>query len=193
MTQMNSSTEKPFASLRREHLVTARPGTGSRGKAAAAARRRAVERRQLTVVFCDLIGSTALFERLDPEEVGETMRGFRQCCAEQIEAAGGFVAQFQGDGVIGYFGYTEANESNAERAVRAGLDMSGWCRSCPRTAPRSFRRGSGLQRAWRLSAIRMAAGPGWNRAPWARRCISRRVCSRLRCPIRSLSHTARGA
>jgi class 3 adenylate cyclase/tetratricopeptide (TPR) repeat protein len=75
------------------------------------------------VVFCDLIGSTALFEQLDPEEVGETMRGFRQCCAEQIEAAGGFVAQFQGDGVIGYFGYTEANESNAERAVRAGLDI----------------------------------------------------------------------
>jgi class 3 adenylate cyclase/tetratricopeptide (TPR) repeat protein len=75
------------------------------------------------VIFCDLIGSTALFEELDPEEVGELLRSFRQCCAAQIEAAGGFVAQFQGDGVIGYFGYTEASESNAERAVRAGLDI----------------------------------------------------------------------
>ena len=97
--------------------------TASRARTAATVHGRAVERRQLTVIFCDLIGSTAFFEELDPEEVAELMRSFRLCCASQIEVAGGFVAQFQGDGVIGYFGYTEANESNAERAVRAGLDI----------------------------------------------------------------------
>jgi class 3 adenylate cyclase/tetratricopeptide (TPR) repeat protein len=97
--------------------------TVSRGRTAATVHGRPVERRQLTVIFCDLIGSTAFFEELDPEEVGELMRSFRLCCASQIEAAGGFVAQFQGDGVIGYFGYTDASESNAERAVRAGLDI----------------------------------------------------------------------
>ena len=158
--------------------MTVRPATGSLGKASARARGRAVERRQLTVVFCDLIGSTALFEQLDPEEVGETMRGFRQCCAEQIEAAGGFVAQFQGDGVIGYFGYTEANESNAERAVRAGLDIV-------RRVPALPAHG-----ATKLET-RVGIATGRNRAPWARRCISRRVCSRSRCPIRSSSRTAR--
>jgi hypothetical protein len=103
--------------------VNVRQVTASRARTAATAHGRPVERRQLTVIFCDLIGSTAFFGELDPEEVGELMRSFRLCCAGQIEAAGGFVAQFQGDGVIGYFGYTEASESNAERAVRAGLGI----------------------------------------------------------------------
>ncbi|HLG47858.1 MAG TPA: AAA family ATPase [Reyranella sp.] len=81
------------------------------------------ERRQITVVFCDLIGSTALFGELDPEEVGEVLKAYHKCCADCIEAAGGFVAQFQGDGVIGFFGYTETTESDAERAVRAAIDI----------------------------------------------------------------------
>jgi predicted ATPase/class 3 adenylate cyclase len=81
------------------------------------------ERRQITVVFCDLIGSTALFSELDPEEVGEVLKAYHKCCADCIEAAGGFVAQFQGDGVIGFFGYTETTESDAERAVRAAVDI----------------------------------------------------------------------
>jgi class 3 adenylate cyclase/tetratricopeptide (TPR) repeat protein len=88
-----------------------------------AARSRASERRQLTVLFCDLISSTGLFGDFDPEEVGALLRSYHECCAQRIEAAGGFVAQFQGDGVIGYFGYTHASEDNAERAVRTALEL----------------------------------------------------------------------
>jgi class 3 adenylate cyclase/tetratricopeptide (TPR) repeat protein len=84
---------------------------------------RSPERRQLTVMYCDLVASTALFAELDPEEVSEILRTYCQCCADHIEAAGGFVAQFQGDGVIGYFGYAKASESDAERAVRAALHL----------------------------------------------------------------------
>jgi class 3 adenylate cyclase/tetratricopeptide (TPR) repeat protein len=84
---------------------------------------RAPERRQLTVMYCDMVDSTALFTELDPEEVAEVLRAYCQCCAEHIEAAGGLVAQFQGDGVIGFFGYTRATESDAEGAVRAALEL----------------------------------------------------------------------
>jgi class 3 adenylate cyclase/tetratricopeptide (TPR) repeat protein len=86
-------------------------------------RPRPVERRQLTVLFCDLVGSTEFFAELDAEEMAELLRCYLHCCAECIEAAGGFVAQFQGDGVIGFFGYTRASESDAERAVRAALGL----------------------------------------------------------------------
>ena len=88
-----------------------------------AGRSRSVERRQLTAVFCDLIGSTTLFTQLDPEEVRELLRSYQKCCADQIEAAGGFVAQFQGDGIISYFGYVQASESDAERAIRSALAL----------------------------------------------------------------------
>lgn len=82
-----------------------------------------MERRQLTVLFCDLIGSTAMSTSLDPEEEGEVLREYHRCCADRIIKAGGFVAQFQGDGVIAYFGYHQASESDPERAVRAALDL----------------------------------------------------------------------
>ena len=88
-----------------------------------AGRSRSVERRQLTAVFCDLIGSTTLFTQLDPEDVRELLRSYQKCCADQIEAAGGFVAQFQGDGIISYFGYVQASESDAERAMRSALAL----------------------------------------------------------------------
>ena len=84
---------------------------------------RSVERRQLTALFCDLIGSPALHAQLDPEEAYELLRSFQQCCAEQVQLAGGFAAQFQADGIVSYFGYTQASESDAERAVRAGLAL----------------------------------------------------------------------
>jgi class 3 adenylate cyclase/tetratricopeptide (TPR) repeat protein len=77
----------------------------------------------LTVLFCDLIGSTAISTSLDPEDEGEVLREYHRCCAERITMAGGFVAQFQGDGVIAYFGYHQASESDPERAVRAALDL----------------------------------------------------------------------
>ena len=81
----------------------------------------AAERRQLTVMFCDLVGSTAMSARLDPEDIREMIAAYHQCCASIIERGGGFVAKYMGDGVLGYFGYPQAHEHDAERAVRAGL------------------------------------------------------------------------
>jgi len=86
---------------------------------------RPTERRQLTVMFCDLVGSTALFAKLDPEDIRDMLRAFLRCCRERIEAGAGFVAQFQGDGVVGYFGYTDASEDSAEQAIRSALDITG--------------------------------------------------------------------
>src|ERR1700756_2637798 len=81
------------------------------------------ERRQLTVMFADLVGSTALSTRLDPEDLQEIMGAYHRCCAEQIEKFGGFVARYMGDGVLAYFGYPRADEDDAERAVCAGLAL----------------------------------------------------------------------
>src|SRR5215468_3758073 len=81
------------------------------------------ERRQLTVMFCDLVGSTALSGRLDPEDLRGIIGAYHRCCAETIERNGGFVAKYMGDGVLAYFGYPHAHEHDAERAVRAGLNL----------------------------------------------------------------------
>jgi class 3 adenylate cyclase/tetratricopeptide (TPR) repeat protein len=81
------------------------------------------ERRQITVMFVDLVGSTALSARLDPEDMREIIGAYHRCCAEQITKAGGFVAKYMGDGVLAYFGYPQAHEDDAERAVRAGLAL----------------------------------------------------------------------
>ena len=80
------------------------------------------ERRQLTVMFCDLVGSTALSARLDPEDLRAVIGAYHRCVAAVIERAGGFVAKYMGDGVLAYFGYPRADEHDAERAVRAGLN-----------------------------------------------------------------------
>src|SRR5262245_14389586 len=81
------------------------------------------ERRQLTVLFCDLVGSTALAAKLDPEDLRDVIRGFQGCCAAVITQMGGHVARFMGDGLLVYFGYPQAHEDDAERAVRVGLDL----------------------------------------------------------------------
>jgi class 3 adenylate cyclase/tetratricopeptide (TPR) repeat protein len=81
------------------------------------------ERRQLTVVFCDLVGSTALSARLDPEDLRGIIGTYHGRCTELIERNGGFVAKYMGDGVLGYFGYPQAHEHDAERAVRAALNL----------------------------------------------------------------------
>ena len=81
------------------------------------------ERRQLTVLFCDLVGSTALSARLDPEDLRAVIGAYHRCCAAVIERAGGFVARYMGDGVLAYFGYPRADEYDAECAVRAGLAL----------------------------------------------------------------------
>lgn len=81
------------------------------------------ERRQLTVMFCDLVDSTALAEQLDPEDLRTVLQAYQQCCVEIIDRFGGHLAKFLGDGVLAYFGYPRAHEDDAERAVRAGLDL----------------------------------------------------------------------
>jgi class 3 adenylate cyclase len=81
------------------------------------------ERRQLTVMFCDLVGSTRLSASMDPEDLREIIRAYHQTCAEVITKTGGFVAQYLGDGILAYFGYPQAHEDDAERAVRAGLAL----------------------------------------------------------------------
>src|SRR5713226_267696 len=81
------------------------------------------ERRQLTVMFCDLVGSTALSERLDPEELRDVVRAYQQTSAAVIDRYDGHIAQYLGDGVLVYFGYPLAHEDDAQRAVRAGLGI----------------------------------------------------------------------
>ena len=82
------------------------------------------ERRQLTVMFCDLVGSTAMSARLDPEDMREVVGSYHRLCADLIAKAGGFVAKYMGDGVLAYFGYPQAHEHDAERAVQAGLALA---------------------------------------------------------------------
>jgi predicted ATPase/class 3 adenylate cyclase len=82
------------------------------------------ERRLLTVMLCDLAGSTALSERFDPEDLRGIIDSYYRCCTELIQSNGGFVAQYVGDGVLAYFGYPRAHEHDAERAVRAGLALA---------------------------------------------------------------------
>src|SRR5262252_4014886 len=81
------------------------------------------ERRQLTVMFCDLVGSTELSVRLDPEDLRAVIGSYHRCATAVIERAGGFVAKYMGDGVLAYFGYPRADENDAERAVRVGLAL----------------------------------------------------------------------
>ncbi|HTI75660.1 MAG TPA: AAA family ATPase [Mycobacterium sp.] len=81
------------------------------------------ERRQLTVLFCDLVDSTPLADRLDPEEWREVVRAYQDVCAKIIARFDGHIAQYLGDGLLVYFGYPRAHEDDAQRAVRAGLGM----------------------------------------------------------------------
>jgi class 3 adenylate cyclase/predicted ATPase len=83
----------------------------------------AAERRQLTVMFCDLVGSTALSARLDPEDLREIIAAYHRTVAEIIEEFEGFIARYMGDGVLAYFGYPRAHEDDAEQAIRAGLRL----------------------------------------------------------------------
>jgi class 3 adenylate cyclase len=84
----------------------------------------AAERRQVTVMFSDLVGSTALSARMDPEDLREVISAYqKKCIAGTVARFGGHVAKYMGDGVLVYFGYPQAHEDDAERAVRAGLEL----------------------------------------------------------------------
>jgi class 3 adenylate cyclase len=81
------------------------------------------ERRQVTVMFSDLVGSTALSARMDPEDLREVISAYQKCVAETVQRFGGFVAKYMGDGVLVYFGYPQAHEDDPAQAVRAGLAL----------------------------------------------------------------------
>jgi class 3 adenylate cyclase len=89
------------------------------------------ERRQLTVMFCDLVGSTALSTRFDPEDLRELIGAYHRCVADTVGRFDGFVAKYMGDGVLIYFGYPRAHEDDAERAIRAGLAVVEAVRKLP--------------------------------------------------------------
>jgi class 3 adenylate cyclase/predicted ATPase len=94
------------------------PGTPAAAPASSA------ERRQLTIMFCDLVGSTELAARLDPEDLREIITAYHRTVSEVVARFGGFVAKFMGDGVLAYFGYPQSHEDDAERSVRAGLAIA---------------------------------------------------------------------
>jgi class 3 adenylate cyclase/tetratricopeptide (TPR) repeat protein len=102
----------------------ANPPTEERPATPAAALRGEAERRQLTVLFCDLVGSTALTTRLDPEEMGAVLRRWHDEITRLIAHFGGYVARFLGDGVLAYFGWPRATEDDAGQAIRAGLAIA---------------------------------------------------------------------
>jgi class 3 adenylate cyclase len=81
------------------------------------------ERRQLTVMFCDLVGSTALSTGMDPEDLRDVITSFQNRCSAAIRRYDGFVAKYMGDGILFYFGYPRAHEDEVERSARAGLDI----------------------------------------------------------------------
>ncbi len=152
------------------------------------------ERRQLTVMFVDLVGSTGLSARLDPEAMSEVLRGYQNAVAGEIARLEGYVAKFMGDGVLAYFGWPRAHEDDAERAVRAGLAIvaavarltaGGERAGLPRRhrhraggGGRSGRRGCGAG-ARRSSATRPTWRPGCRRWPSPGRWWSPRRTRRL--------------
>jgi SAM domain (Sterile alpha motif)/Adenylate and Guanylate cyclase catalytic domain len=108
---------------RRKMLAAITEMTGTAPAAPAPTPQDMAERRQVTVMFTDLVGSTALSARMDPEDLREVISAYQKCMAETVSRFGGFVAKYMGDGVLVYFGYPHAHEDDAELAVRAGLEL----------------------------------------------------------------------
>jgi class 3 adenylate cyclase len=106
-------------------------------------------------MFSDLVGSTALSARMDPEDLREVITAYQKCVAESVQSFGGFVAKYMGDGVLIYFGYPQAHEDDAERAVRAELDLVAAVSALKSHAPLQTRVGiaTGLVVCWRSDRI----------------------------------------
>ena len=104
-------------------LAAAAPATPETTAGAEPKPQDAAERRQVTVMFSDLVGSTALSARMDPEDLREVISTYQKCVTETVRRFGGFVAKYMGDGVLVYFGYPQAHEDDAELPVRAGLEL----------------------------------------------------------------------
>src|SRR6476660_247708 len=104
-------------------IAALRPSSDLNTATSAPSQEDRAERRQVTVMFSDLVGSKALSARMDPEDLREVISAYQKRVAETVQRLGGFVAKYMGDGVLVYFGYPRAHEDDAERAVRAGLDL----------------------------------------------------------------------
>jgi class 3 adenylate cyclase/predicted ATPase len=111
---------RAIAELKGDETATSKPAAEP---FAPSVQRDTAERRQVTVMFSDLVGSTALSARMDPEDLREVISAYQKCVAETVRRFSGFIAQYMGDGVLAYFGYPEAHEDDAERAVQAGLEL----------------------------------------------------------------------
>jgi class 3 adenylate cyclase len=118
------------------------------------------ERRQVTVMFSDLVGSTALSARMDPEDLREVISAYQRCVAETVRRFGGFVAKYMGDGVLIYFGYPEAHEDDVERAVRASLALIGAVATLPSVEPVQVRIGVATGLVW----LEILSGPARRRS-----------------------------
>jgi len=121
--------------------LKAMPAAEAAARDAGSAAAREAERRQVTVMFCDLVGSTALASRLDPEDVREILAAYCRCCADLIMKGGGFVARYMGDGVLAYFGFPHAHEDDPEQAVRAGFALIDAVGALPAPQPLQVRIG----------------------------------------------------
>ena len=145
--QVSSSLQPPTPQILNSELQSSQsPDAGHRTSDAGQA---AAERRQLTVLFCDLVDSTALSAQLDPEEYREVVRSYQHTNAEIIERYSGHIAQYLGDGLLVYFGYPVAHEDDAARAVRAGLEIIAAIEEKVLSLP--------VEQAFSLYAARMAA------------------------------------
>jgi class 3 adenylate cyclase len=112
----------------------------------------AAERRQLTVMFCDLVGSTALMAQLDPEDMGDLIRAFQRADAAAVARFDGHVARWMGDGASVYFGYPRAHEDDAERAARASIALVEAVGKLRRERGSRWKCGSVFRQAWSWSA-----------------------------------------
>ena len=106
--------------LRRERLVSQVPSSEQRLTKASGSK---AERRNITVLFCDMVGSTALSARLDPEDLSQILRAYQTCCENAVHTLGGQIARYMGDGILAYFGFPAAHEDDAERAVQAAFEI----------------------------------------------------------------------
>ena len=111
-----------------------------------------VERRQITAVYCDMVGSTEMAGRFDPEDLRAVTRSYLEICRAAVEALGGHVASYHGDGALACFGWPKAHEDEAERAVRAGLDHH----------PRARRHALAGRRCRSRSRSASGSPPGWS-------------------------------
>ena len=175
--------QQPTAALREE-------GSEKAGMSAVAIPTEA-DRRQLTVMFADLVGSTALSSRLDPEDLSELIRKYQNTVVGEIARFEGHVAKFLGDGVLAYFGWPQAHEDEAERAVRAGLQLTAAVATLKTTTGESLPHAWALQRGSSSSA-KSSARKRRERGQWSvRRQILRRGCRNLPRPAAWSSPSAR--